>query len=412
MSYIFELNKLSGSAFATALELKFKEEIVEHKYFNIKFIYKKLWNFEILDNNLKKSKYEKYLVKKRNINNPKFHKMEELDDILDYKFTLNDKYYYINPKSQINKNFDSLMLIKTTLEHEFNMILFKHTKYKDRNKIKTKNDYKKYAEEKVKPKLEKLYNIKISKIYFLFILSNEHKENEETCKILNTYKIGYLFYSIEKKEIYKQRSIEKINNICDLMNPNYLIFPNEDTDNINFTFNMQMIDTIERIIKNKLENKEKINYEKIRKKIIPYSVGPKINNDLKSKIISGIISKKNSYDSYDFLFYASIPYDQLTLGNAVEKDLFFIFKIDNIIYLYHDETIFVIDILKYSIKEKNKKLFIFNLLKPIYKDGKNAFIKIDNEVELKDIPDINKWKSNIFIFKIYKMSLKTNFTGE
>ena len=133
---------------------------------------------------------------------------------------------------------------------------------------------------------------------------------------------------------------------------------------------------------------------------------------MKSKIISGIISKKNSYDSYDFLFYASIPYDQLTLGNAFENDLFFIFKVDNIIYLYHDETIFVIDILKNSIKEKNKKLFIFNLLKPIYKNDKNAFIKFDNEVELKDIPDLNKGKSNIFIFKIYKMSLKTNFTGE
>lgn len=412
ISNIFELNRLSGSAFGTILELKFKEEIVENKYFNIKFICKKVWNFEILDKNLKKNKYDEYLTKKRNSNHPKFHTVEELDDVLDYKFILNDKYYYINPKSQINKNFDSLMLIKTTQEHEYNMILFRHAKYKDRTKIKTKDNYKKYAEDKVKPKFEQLYNIKIAKIYFLFILSNEHKENEETYKILNNYKIGYLFYSIENKEIYKQRSTGKINNIGDLMNPNYLIFPNEDTDKIYFTFNMQMIDIIERIIKNKLENKEKINYEKIRKKIIPYSVGLKINNDLKSKIINSITSKKNSYDSYDFLFYASIPYDQLTLGTTLENDLFFIFKIDNIIYLYHDETIFVIDVLKNSIKEKNKKLFIFDLLKPIYKNGKNAFIKIDNEVELKDIPDLNKGKSNIFIFKIYKMTLKTNFTGK
>ena len=412
ISNIFELNRLSGSAFGTILELKFKEEIVEHKYFNIKFICKRVWNFEILDNNLKKNKYDEYLTKKRNSNNPKFHTVEELDDVLDYKFILNDKYYYINPKSQINKNFDSLMLIKTTQEHEYNMILFRHAKYKVRTKIKTKDNYKKYAEDKVKPKFEQLYNIKIAKIYFLFILSNEHKENEETYKILNTYKIGYLFYSIENKEIYKQRSTGKINNIGDLMNPNYLIFPNEDTEKIYFTFNMLMIDTIERIIKNKLENKEKINYEKIRKKIIPYSAGPKINNDLKRKIINRITSKKNSYDSYDFLFYASIPYDQMTLGTTLENDLFFIFKIDNIIYLYHDETIFVIDVWQNSIKEKNKKLFIFDLLKPIYKNGKNAFIKIDNEVELKDIPDLNKEKYNIFIFKIYKMSLKTNFTGK
>ena len=408
---IVEINQLSGSAFGNALELKFKEEIVEHKYFNKIFIYKKVWNFEILDNNLKKSKYDEYLAKKQNSNNPKFHIIEKLDDILDYncKFILNDNYYYISPKNQINKNFDSLMLIKTTQEHEYNMIIFQHTKYKDKRKIKTKSTYKKYAEKKVKPKFEELYNIKIVKIYFIFILSNEHEENDETCTVLKENKIGYLFYSIEKKEIYKQRSTEKIKNLSDLMNPNYLIFPNEDNDNKDYTFNMQMINTIENIIKDKLKNKEKINYEKIRKEIIPYSAGPKINIDLKKKIISGII--KNSYNLFDFIFYASTPYTQLSFNTALENDLFLIFKINNIIYLYYHQSIFVIDVKKNSIIEK-QELDIFNLLKFIHKDGKNIFIIINNGVELKDIPDLNKGESNIFIFKIYKMSLKTNVASK
>ena len=166
MSNIFEINKLSGSAFGYVLELKFKEEVVEHKYFNIKFIYKKVLNFEIIDKNLKKSKYEEYLAKKRNSNNPKFHILEELDDLIDYKFDLNDKYYYINPKSQINKNFNSLMLIKTTQEHEYNMILFKHAKYKDKIKIKTKKIIRTMQKKKLSQNLKNYIILKLPKYFF------------------------------------------------------------------------------------------------------------------------------------------------------------------------------------------------------------------------------------------------------
>ena len=401
-----EINHLSGSAFGNVLELKFKEDIVENKYFNTTFINKKVWNFEQLDNKLKNTKFKEYLAKKKNNNNPKFHIIEELDDILNEKFTLNDKYYYFNPKNQTNKYFDSLMLIKTNQDREFNMIIFQHTKYKDESKIKKKNDYRSHAENEVKVKFEKLYNINIKQIFFLFILSNEDIENEDTCKILDKYKIAYLFYSIRNREIYKSRSKEKIKLLGELMNPNYLIFPIDNDNNNDSTFNIKTINSIENIIREKLEKGEKINYEKIRNDIIPHSVGPIINDDLKRAIISKINSIKNTYDSLEFLYYASIPYSQITVNNLLQEDLFFILKIDNVIYLYYDNKNYIINITSKSIKESKSNLLDLFIL--IHNDKKNIFIKNDDRYELKNIPDLKKGNTNIFLFKIYKISLKTN----
>ena len=399
-----EIDKLSGSAFGNVLEFKFKEEIVKNKYFNNEFIYRQIWNFKKLNNKLKQNKFKELYAKKINKNIPYFYKIEEdLDDIINDKITLDGKFYYINPKSQINKNFDSLILVKTNEEKVYDMIMFQHTKYKDKSKIKLKYEYMNYAEKNVKLKFEELYDIKIMKIYFYYILSNEDSKNSETCKILDEYKIGYLFYSIKDNIIYRKRSEEKVKDIFELMIPKNLIFSKNNIDNKGFNFKIYMINIIENIIKEKLNNKEKINYEKIRNEIIPHSIGPKINNELKNEIIKKIKLIKNISEPIDFLYYSTISYSLFSFSYMIQEDLFYIFRISKQIYLYYYKNLFIIDVNEKKIREIKKNLF--DLFDEIYNQEENAFIKIEEENELNNIPDLNKGLTNIFLYKLYKLNL-------
>ena len=398
---ILEINSLSGSAFGNALELKFREHIIENNYFKCKIETRKVWSFVPLDSKLKKKKFDEYKKEKDNKSNPFFNKIEELDDIVETKINLDNNYYYIIPKNQINKFFDSLILIKTdNNSKEFQMILLQLTKYKNKSKIKSKEYYIKFAKKKVKIKFEELYGIKITEIHLLFVLSNEDENNKDTCNYLNEKNISYIFFSIVKKMLFIKRDKDTIYLINDLINLGSLLYPYDNNYKESFIFNFKVIKETEKIIRNQLIEKEIIEYEKLRNDLFPHNIGPTIDSDLKNKIKKELKDLSKFQNDIEFLYFFSIPFSKI-FEFSLDNDIFFIFKKGQI-YLHNKDNNFIIDIKKKKLIKDDINLF--SLLKSggtIPEKVLDNFTLIDKNYELKNIQDISQGSSNVFIYKIY-----------
>ena len=69
-----------------------------------------------------------------------------------------------------------------------------------------------------------IYNINITEIYFYFILSNDHIENNNYCLELDGKNIKYIFFSIENNCLFKERDNHKIKNLLYFEKKDALIY--------------------------------------------------------------------------------------------------------------------------------------------------------------------------------------------
>ena len=382
------INELSGSAYGNALELKIRENL---KNLEQKIEIRKLWSLDLISDKVK-------IDKKKEIEKAKkFHRISRFDgleDIIGGK-ELKQKFFYFKPENQDNKLFDSLFLIKSN--DECCIIALQITKNRDARKVKTKKEYTDFLEHRTKAKFEQLYGIKISKIYFWYILGNEIQENESLCSYLNGCKLKYVFYSIKDKCFYGKRNDEKIKDVKYFLDKESLLFPEEHKniyDNI-AKKNPEpfFISLFENMIYDNLENKNEIFYESTRKSFFPQNFGPKMEDKLKQNMIKELKNYIPYKNEFEILFLFSFPSKDISeFQNSKENnELVYLFKINNIIYILFKSKSFKID--NNTLKECN--LPNINLLE--LKD-EIKYHKI--EFELSSMEDIYS-NSLIYLYKIY-----------
>ena len=132
---------------------------------------------------------------------------EKLDDIIPNCLNVNYNYYYIIPKKQTNKYFDSALInFYNNKEKTCSLILFQFTKNKEEENIYTKEEYKIEAVYKIKPKLESIYSINILNIHFFYILYIEDKKVENLITNLEKKSLSFFFISLEDYEFYKEKN--------------------------------------------------------------------------------------------------------------------------------------------------------------------------------------------------------------
>ena len=371
------INELSGSAYGNTLELKIRENL---NYFNQVIEVRKVWSLDLITDAVKKEKL-KEIEKEKKFN--KISRFEDLEDIVGIK-ELKGSFFYFKPENQDNKLFDSIFLIKKI--EDFYMIALQITKDREKRRIKTKEEYSKFMDEHIKYKFEKLYGIKISKIYFWYILGNEILENGK----LELLKIKYAFYSIKYKCFFKVRNNEKIDNLNQFIVNESQIFPygkKERDDNIHIiTPKPTYIILFENMLFDEFEINNKIFFENIRKKCFCGNFGPKLGDELKKNIIKILNDYIPYTNKFEILFLFSFPsYDILEFQNSKEnEELVYLFKIKNKIYILFQDKCFEIDIKNNSlvkcilpeidqlkIKEKrkfNNNEFDFSSMEDIYKN--------------------------------------------
>ena len=247
-------------------------------------------------------------------------------------------------------------------------------------------------------KFEDLYDIKISKMYFLFILSNDDDNNDSLCKILNQDKISYIFYSIKDKCFYNERNKNKIDNIKDFINEKSLItFNNENKKQYNIPrFNPEPNDIEDFEIRLYKEYKahNNITFEFIREIFFSFNFGPKISDNLKHNMIEIFKNYISFTNEFEIMFLFSFDFFILKYFEQWDKsgELIYLFKIDKIVYLFFNGLCFKINKNDIIVKCQFPLIDFFKLVP--------RFLPNVNEIEFSSIEDIYE-KSNVYLFKIY-----------
>ena len=385
------INELSGSAYGNALEIKIRKNL---NTFQQPIEVRKVWSLNKISDSVKKEKLKE--IKKNNKSSERYKNLEDITDIKDIK-TSNNKFFYFKPENQDNKYFDSIFLIKTG-DNEYSIIATQITKNKSKANVKSKKKYSEFLKDNVKKKFEDLYDIKISKMYFLFILSNDDDNNDSLCKILNQDKISYIFYSIKDKCFYNERNKNKIDNIKDFINEKSLItFNNENKKQYNIPrFNPEPNDIEDFEIRLYKEYKahNNITFEFIREIFFSFNFGPKISDNLKHNMIEIFKNYISFTNEFEIMFLFSFNFFILKYFEQWDKsgELIYLFKIDKIVYLFFNGLCFKINKNDIIVKCQFPLIDFFKLVP--------RFLPNVNEIEFSSIEDIYE-KSNVYLFKIY-----------
>ena len=382
------IKELSGSAYGSALELKIREKL---KYFKEEIEFRKVWSLSEVSANVKKEKNNE-IEKEKKFN--RISRFENLEDIVGIK-ELTGLYYYFKPENQDNKNFDSIFLLK--MGNYFYLIALQITKDKEKRKIKTKEEYSNYLEEHIKKKFEELYGIKITQIFFWFILDNEILGNEKLCNILDNQKIKYIFYSIENKCFYKQRNKSEINELNGFLNDEAQIFPhNINNDNNSFrSISPTQILFFDNILYEEYKINNKIIFENIRNKYFKDNYGPKLGDDLRKNIVATIKNFVPYSNEFLILFLFSFPFQELLNFKKFEEknELVYLFKIkDNNYVLFQDKC--------YKIIVEKNILVPCDFPPIIYIDLEKPIKYNKNEFDFSSMEDIYN-NPLIYLYKIY-----------
>ena len=384
------IKDLSGSAFGNALELKIRNHLSEFKE---KIDIRKVWVLNLLSEKVKKSKVKE--IENKTLNS---YRYLNLEDICHLKPLKDFNYFYFHPESIDNYLFDSILIINHR-DNNFSLIAFQITKYKNQDEIKSKQQYKNYIINNVKIKFEQLYNINIINIYFWFILSNEYIEKNNTCIDLNYQKIKYIFYSIDQKCFFEERNINKINNLLFFEKKEAKLYSKVYNDyDIESDIKIEpfLISKFEDKLYNLSEEKETINYEKIRKLFFRNNFGLKIEKNLKNSIIDIIKTINKNNQSFYLLFLFSFPFIDFHKYKNLKDELIFILKCDNVIYFYYKDNFYEIDYQNKKIKPSKKSLLDIE-------DTINLKYEINYEEEEIDIALMKDLKEShiIYLYKIY-----------
>lgn len=387
-STLISISDLTGSAIGSLLESKIKRNI-DNKNYKIRY----LWDFSTKDIKGKKDKYI-YDFKE-------FTKTKLKYDDIDYNNPIIDtnSYYYILPGSQTNKLLDAVIL-KPYGFNSYNMISLQMTKLKVA--IKSKKDYVN-ACFKAKEKFERVYGIKINRMYFYFILAEDF-DNEQTKIELEIKNISYFYYSIIKDSFTKNKNTTVyLDNLDD--NDAEIFNENEADDYQNFDSKLASINAMEMFLqkKRRLDTNLKITqnlFESARIFIIKQKFKIHLDKKTKEKMMNIVVKGLTKYSSkpfiFKFVFYIN------------SYEFYKIQKNDNLIGL--------------SIhKNENKEIkynFIYNgVVYPIDENIPNKYLSNDNNkrrkiVNLDQNYDVSKLPEKfwdlIFVFKLYFINKEPN----
>ena len=388
-----DINELSGSGYGNALEVKMRENIDKFKE---KIEIRKVWSLNLISDAVKKEKLRE--IRKNKDSSKRFVDLEDITEIKEITSSDN-KFFYFKPENQDNKYFDSLFLIKNQ-DDDFSIIALQITKNKPKNKIKLKNTYANFLINNIKKKFEKLYKIKITKIYFWYILSFDTLNNNSLCNLLDNYEIKYAFYSIKNNCFYNEKNIE-INNLNYFCDPKALIYPGVDNDNDDVIFepNPNHIISFENTLFEEYKKNNKICFEYIRYRYFGNNFGPKIDFNLKTNIINTIKNYLTYSNKFEIMFLFAFPFEKIRKFRQQEPkdELLFLFKMDGKIYLSFQNKIFEINDNKELIECSFPKIDYINLQEKVkyHKD----------EIEFSLIEDISQ--NNItYLFKLYYLGNK------
>ena len=391
-----DINQLSGSAYGNALEIKIRENLDK---FQEEIEIRKVWSLNIISDKVINNKLSE--IKKNKYSSTRYQNLEDITGIIDIKLS-NKKYFYFKPENQDNKYFDSIFLIKSANKDEYTIISLQITKNKERKNVKDKKEYSKFLINNIKIKFEKLYNIKITEIYFWYILSNETSENESLCKILNQYVIKYAFYDIKNKCFYKERNKFGIKSLSYFEDNEALIYPEKGVknDNIIEAFTIEPypshIQLFENLVYDNYVNKDKKCFEALRYIFFFDNYGPKIENNSKNKIIETL--KEYIPYSNKFLLMFLFAFDYLKFNdfrnNKCNNELIYLFKCRNKIYLLFQDNCFEINANNNTlIKCLPPKInYDYNIVRNVNYNKK--------EINFSEIEDIEK-NEIIYLYKIY-----------
>ena len=378
-----DMDELSDSGIGSLLENKIKRYIEENEDLNIKIRY--VWNFTsktVTTSDISvEDKYDFKSFTKR-----------EFDDNTSYKINDNNISYYIIPGSQTNRSLDSILL-QPSVDNSFNMICFQITKHK--KKVKQKSEYKDDCF-LAKTKLEKIYGIKITNVYFYFILAKDC-QNEDTKEILEAYNISYFYFSIRKQTFDKYGENINFNNLnISEAEINFIDLDNEYKTSENKN---ELICSLEKfLIKKRKRDKNFVisenNYEKARRFIFRKSTHVSLDDTTEKDLIKIVSSYGKFKRNFTFVYVFNIFYDEFGIFK----------KNDNLIGIIIDNT--------------NKQKYYYYLRK-LHPDNKYLDIKIqskmisssnrkdqeriyfrDKNYLLSEIP--SKFCNSIFVFKIYE----------
>ena len=282
---VINFSNLNGSAIGSFLEEKIKKTIVYNDFFKKNINLRYVWNFSPA------TPKEKIIDKK--IDYLTFKEIQLDDCNKDFQKLIKNGIYYIIPNSQIIRSLDSALLIPGERENEYILITFQITKGKD-EEMKQKDDYIRDSF-LAKIKFEKIYKIKITDVYFHFIIPKEF-ETDKTVENLNKQKISYFYYSIRNESF-----VDFNNNIykfVDLINLYSLIeqFKSSNEDK-NFLNKIGLIESLEYFLQKKTKVTQKM-YENGKKFIFNKDKGIKLSKEEKMKIISCL--KKQYKIDYNF----------------------------------------------------------------------------------------------------------------
>ena len=411
---------LTGSSFVHYFKKEFEYLLIDKNKFNIKPQKRYVWTLEKLSEfNLKNIK-EQYCHKYDDLS---FLKEEKIDNIIPECLNANNNYYYISPNKQTNKYFDSALInVHNNKEKDCSLILFQFTKNKESENIYTKEEYKIEAVNKIKPKLESIYNINIINIHFFYILYIEDKKVENLVTNLEKKSISYFFISLEDYEFYKENN--KYIKLTDFPVSNETkIFKTKIFNIVKKDPNVKFLNKKYKFIRfemhynvNKIDPKKNsylIFEEKRRNYFKNDNISLAIEDQYYSKIINFI--KKNlssGYYTFIYCFKLEIKYFYQVIS---DDDYFGIFLYNKKLYCFHKKNITCLTE-DSDTNEKNKILLylIYHEDEKGEKIKKEMLIKENIKALSKKIIGLNSLINNninsySFIFKIYKINKNMYF---
>jgi hypothetical protein len=397
------IRNLSGSALGSFLERKVFFTICEKKIFgNIENKYINNF-FENPSLNKKKEIENEFnelcvfeLIKNNNYDYLNYNK-KILDDFEKNEITNSNISYYIQPKNQSNKSFDSALLINCNSNEQdkrFYLILFQITHHKKKAGIKNLLEYTTDALT-TKEYFQKIYSIIIEKVFFYYILSYEYLK-EDTIEELINNQISFIYFSY-KTMTFMNENKEQIK-LEYFLNGKELKYKYEEK-------NIYEKRDIIRFIESKFVQKKRKNFnnnyqsfELIRRKLLENDHYFYLKKEEKEKIIY-LIKKTNKFFSSKELtliynFYIDFS-DFSKLKNMEDVIGIFSYK-ENILFTYLCEI--------YELSSNNN--FKFNKEKDtIMAKLFNEFLKENKKKESKKISknlDVLKSKY-IYVYKIYEL---------
>ena len=252
---------------------------------------------------------------------------------------------------------------------------------------------------KVKVKFEKLYNINVIEIYLYFILSNDHIENNGCCTELDNKNIKYIFFSIDKNCLFKERNKNEIQNLIYFEKKEALIYSKKknyiDENKNNLEFDPSSIEIFENELYNLSKKYEKINYETIRKSYFKNNYGLKIGKKLKNEIIRTITKINDNKKKFYILYLFSFPFYDIHKYSENNEHIL-ILKSHNVTYICYKRNFYEIDLknTKIKITSKEPNLYLKEILKINYS------FNIKEEIDISSIKDLAE-NSIVYLYKIY-----------